>query len=88
MVSYQGQDFKYLPIDLLDQLEATLSLIVDEDGAVETRKVFQLREKTINLDDFTSTLTLQGLEGLTLDHAVYIKNDLVYIGADQVFIES
>ena len=88
VVSYQGQDFKYLPIDLLDQLEATLSLIVDKNGDVETRKVFQLREKTINLDDFTSTLTLQGLEGLTLDHTIYIKNDLVYIGSDQVCIES
>lgn len=91
VISYQGQDCKFLPLDMRDQVEATLSLIVDEDGAIVADVPYSLREKTVNLDDFTTTLIAQSVNFIQLaanpPGAVYISWDRVYINGDPVFIE-
>jgi hypothetical protein len=81
IVEYQGQDFKFMPLELGDQIQGSLSLILNEDGDVIQDIIFDLRAKTQNLDDFTTTLTLQSIN--LIDVANF---DTIYIGASQVYI--
>jgi hypothetical protein len=83
-IHYQGQDCKFLPLTLFDQIQGTFRLLP------ETAVVCDLRELTVNLDDFTSSLTLQVAEMTAIDlipeSGVYIGDDPVYIGDDPIYI--
>lgn len=52
-IFYTGQDIKFLPLDLLDQVEGTFNFFPGQSAIAE------LRERVINLDDFTTAMTLQ-----------------------------
>jgi len=85
---YTGQDVKFLPIDLLDQIEGTFNFFPGQSAICE------LREKVINLDDFISTMTLQIVNFETiptpeLDYGVFIgsTDNPVYIGSHRVYIQ-
>lgn len=84
-ITYSGQDCLALPLDLYDQLQADFKFFPDQTAICE------LREKTINLDLFTSNLILQVLDFTIASYnplcAVYILLDQVYIGSDVVYIQ-
>lgn len=85
-IVFQGQNFEFVPVELFDQISATLSILVDETGTPLVNKVYELRHKTINLDDFTTTITLQELQDVSLGYLVYIGAQPVYIGTSRVII--
>ena len=81
------KNVKFLPIDLLDQIRGVFNFFPGQTATCE------LREKVINLDDFTSTLTLQIVDFTEIDvdfeGNVFINEGLVYIGSTgNVFIGS
>lgn len=71
-VYYLGQDIKFLPLDLLDQIEGVFQFFHGKSA------IGELREKVVNLDDFTSTLTLQLVNFSTID---YTKIGNVFVGS-------
>ncbi|MBD3251157.1 hypothetical protein GF380_01655, partial [Candidatus Uhrbacteria bacterium] len=84
VVEYEGQDFKFLPLELGDQVTATLSLVRDTDNVVQDDVVYEIREKSVNLDNFTTQMTLYSLNFIDVTRqvsgAVYIGDTPVYIG--------
>lgn len=87
-LKYTGQDFKWMPLELGDDILATLSLVRDMNNNVVNDVLYRLREKTQNLDDFSTSMILRsiGYRRLLESTPVYIGTDAVYIGVDQVFI--
>ena len=85
-VEYQGQDFKFLPVELLDQVSGTFAVIRDADGVIVQDKIFQVRHKTMNLDDFSTTLSLQGVGEIIEGDYVFFGDDAVYSGNARVII--
>jgi hypothetical protein len=88
LVDYQGQDFKYMPLELGDDIEAQISLVLHEDGSVLDALPYRIREKTQNLDDFTTTQVLQsiGYYRNLNSQPVYIGTNAVYIGTQPINI--
>lgn len=88
-ITYQGQDFKYIPLELTDQIQGTLSLVKDADGVIEEDVIYELRAKTHNLDNFTTILTMQSINFIDVDtnHAIYFGISRVYFGLTPVFVE-
>jgi len=87
VIKYQGQDFKFLPLDLLDQIETTLTLVRDSDGGIVEDGIYELKEKVINLDDFTSTLRMHALNPLTDTLAgsrLSLNTSRLYLGNSQI----
>lgn len=88
ILSYEGQDFRWMPLEIGDEFEATISLVCDTDGTPVQDVQYRLLEKTQNLDTFTTTLTASSIgyrRNLT-SHSVYIGTDQVYIGGEEVKI--
>lgn len=84
-ITYSGQDCLALPLDLYDQVQADFRFFPGQTAICE------LREKTINLDLFSSNLILQVLDFTAASYnplcAIYILLDQVYIGSDAVYIQ-
>lgn len=86
VVRYTGQDFKWVPLELNDQVQGTISLVRDSDNEVVEDVVYELREKTQNLDDFTTSFVIQSLtfidlaEGLLYDGEFYFDGSKYFDG--------
>jgi len=90
IVEYEGIDFSFLPLELGDKITATLSLVRDTDNVIAEDVIYEIREKSVNLDDFTTQMTLYSLNfidvQLIVSGAVQIGGVPVYIGGIPVAI--
>jgi sugar lactone lactonase YvrE len=89
IIQYQGQDFKFIPLDLTDQMQGTISVLRDSNNDIVQNVVFGLREKTINLDDFTTGMTLQSVNFIDIAIPIrYVKfngNFITFNGERVIF---
>ena len=89
IVTYFGQDFQFIPLEIGDQIQATLSLVRGDDNLIEEDVVYEIREKTTNLDDYTTSMILYSLNFLDLKDrlgGVYVGTEEVFIDTDKVYI--
>ena len=86
LVNYEGQDFKMVPLETGDHIEGSLSLIRNNENEVIENLPFVIREKTHNLDEFTTQMALEsvGVKKLLGVNYVLIGSDYVVIGTDKV----
>lgn len=89
IVNYQGIDLAWFPHEIRDQIQGTLSLVRDTDNEIAEDVIYELREKSISLDNFSTQLILYSINFIDQTEeigAVYIGEDAVYIGTDDVYI--
>jgi hypothetical protein len=84
IVTYTGQDCKFVPLEVGDQVTATLSLVRDSDNVMTEDVVYEIREIATNFDTYETELVLYSLNFLDLKDligGIYIGSDPVYIGS-------
>ena len=85
---YLGQDFKFLIVDLLDHVTGTITLFQDSEGNVEQDALFELREITMNLDDFTTSLMCLHVPIDLYAREIWLLTQEIWIDETMAFLEN